>query len=298
MPAVRLGKCLLSRHVACEQSLHERPIHNHRHAVLAAPRHDLRFDSALQHVEWQLARGQRAGSRKLLQLCKRHIRHSHGLGFARLEQSREFGGGVCQRDRRIGGVKVEEIERINGQSPQAFLDFNADSLGPSVHLLLPARLPVDATLAGNHHITAPPLDRGGDRPFALPAFAVAVGCVKVRDARIDRRSHGVHCSCVCDACASHARQRPAAQTKRANPDRSRANRARCAVHCGYASRASGGRRCDLKAELILSLCDYGCESLCLWRGGNAPCIKNAATSSAASRRKSRLECLHGSVTCV
>jgi hypothetical protein len=117
-------------------------------------------------------------------------------------------------------VEVEEVEPIDTEAVEALVDLGPDPLRPAIDHLPPRRvfclirLPVDATLAGDHGVVAAAArQRLPDCPLALAVLAVAVRRVEVRDSRIDRGPHHGDRRLPGDSVAGHAGEGPAAEAK-------------------------------------------------------------------------------------
>ena len=112
-------------------------------------------------------------------------------------------------------MQIEQVDVIGAQPGQALFDLATNPFLPAVDALLPARLPVDAALAGDDGFF--PLASGnrlGDRLFAFTSFAIAVGGVEVHDTGVEGGCHRRHGRTGRDASTGHSRQRPAAEAQR------------------------------------------------------------------------------------
>ena len=119
-------------------------------------------------------------------------------------------------------MEIEQVEMVGVEPGKALLDLGANPRRPAVDHLLPwprlrgVELPVDATLACDHDSVAPPANGLANRPLALTLLTVAIGCVEVGDAGVDRGSDGRHRGLPGDALAGHPGQWPTAEAQRAD----------------------------------------------------------------------------------
>jgi hypothetical protein len=177
--AVGRWKDLSAVHAAGQQPLHQRPVDDHCHAMIGAPRENLLLDFPLEHVEVHLAVGQRALGHETREVVDRATRETDGAGRAGVEQSLQCASRVLDGNRGIRGVEIEQIEVVGPQPVEALRDFSTKPLRTSVRRLLSRRsrhgglFPVDATLAGNHDGITTIRHGFANRPFALAVLAVA-----------------------------------------------------------------------------------------------------------------------------
>ena len=122
--------------------------------LLAAPGQHVTFDAAVEHVEGGLKGRNRTDGGKLAKLVQRQVRNAYRSRLALPAQFGKRCGTFGQRRVRVGRVQVKQIDVIGSEPPQAFFAFTDERRGPGVERLLPAGLPMDAGLGGNHHLVA------------------------------------------------------------------------------------------------------------------------------------------------
>ena len=196
-----------------------------------APRNDVALNLALQHVVGELACGKRAGFRSDCELVERDIRHADRSGEAFRPEASEFGHRHFQIHARVRGVKIEKIQIISAEPPEAFLDFPADPFWAAVDALLPPRLPVNPAFSGDEQfVSAAVTDGRADRPLTLPRLAVTIGRVEVENAGVEGSRHGGYGDIARDALARHAGERPATEPEGGDVEPTAAERAGSRVH--------------------------------------------------------------------
>ena len=130
-PPVVLGEDVVPGELARQQPKRQRLVGDDRHVVSAAPRQDVRFGLALEHVVADLARDNRALGGEGLDFGHRQVRHADrprlALGQHVAKHAGRFG------DRRVvgRGVEVEQIDVVQPQPREALVEVSSQQLGPA-----------------------------------------------------------------------------------------------------------------------------------------------------------------------
>ena len=172
-PAVVRAEDLVAADLAGQQALHQRPVDQHRHAVLAAPGQRVGLDLPLEHVVGRLKGGQRALGGELLELGEREVRRPDRPGLPFVHQPLQLAGRFGHRHVRVGRVEIEQVRR--GRSPAAagsprtrggaWPGEASCACLPSASQCSPPLVAMTISLAGGP-------ERPGDQPLALAVAAV------------------------------------------------------------------------------------------------------------------------------
>ncbi len=202
---------LVAADLAGQQPLHQRPIGQHCHAVAAAPGEQVGLDLPHKHAVGRLEGGHGAGGSELLELRQRKIGRSHRPRLPFLHQPSQFAGRFGHRDILVWRVKIEQLDLLGLQPPQALFALPPQRGRPGVVQLLALRAPVQPALRGDHHFAAAAAERAGDQSLALAGPPIDVGRVEMVDAQIETRPDGGDALVVAGAGAGHSGDWPAAQ---------------------------------------------------------------------------------------